>query len=142
MLINTHTRHYTSADEMRRVAEHAPGSNSSSRRFIAADLAWSAAVLMPNGTDETARMLHTGGSWIKYLDPKKADVFYKALVRRCRKTELGHTSDLKRWFVHVNENGEVEYPITRGNRVVAAGPGSEPLPEPVEPVEVPQTNEL
>lgn len=140
-VLGTNTTVCPSADEMRRVAENAPGSNSSSRRFIAADLAWNAAVLMPNGTDETARVLHTGGTWIKYLDPKRADIFYKALVRRCRKTELGHTSDLKRWFVQVGEKGQVEYPVIRRNRVVVAGPGSETLPEPVEPVEVPQSHE-
>jgi hypothetical protein len=85
--------------------------------------------------------LHTGGTWIKYLDPKAADRFYKSLVRRCRKTELGHTSDVKRWFVHVDENGSVMYPVMRGDRIVAAAPGVDPLPQATEPVESTQPND-
>ena len=57
-------------------------------RWVAASLAWEAAKLMPDNSDETARVLCEAGSWIKLLDPKSADVFYKALVRRCRKTAI------------------------------------------------------
>lgn len=67
-------------------------------RYLAADLAWEAAELMPDNTDETADVLYTAGCWLKYLNPKAADLFYKALVNRCRKTALGQAADKKRWF--------------------------------------------
>lgn len=67
-------------------------------RYAAALLGWEAAKLMPNNSDETARVLCESGTWIKYLDPKAADFFYKALVRRCRKTPLGQEADRRRWF--------------------------------------------
>jgi tetratricopeptide (TPR) repeat protein len=101
-----------SADEIRRVREHIPDKT---RRFnyhyYAADLAWNAALFMPNNSDETARVLHAAGSWIKYIDQFEADVFYKALVRRCRKTELGDAADKKRWFPRLDENGKIIYPL-------------------------------
>jgi len=46
-------------------------------RYQAADLAWEAAALMPNNIDETARVLCVGGTWLKNIDPQRADVFYK-----------------------------------------------------------------
>jgi hypothetical protein len=75
-------------------------------RYLAADLAWEAAQLMPNNSDETARVLCVAGSWLKNRDPKAADRFYKALVRRCRRTVLGKAADLKRWFPTLDEDGE------------------------------------
>ena len=76
-------------------------------RYQAAELAWQAAALMPNNTDETARVLCTGGSWLKNIDSQKADVFYKSLVRRCRKTDIGQTADRMRWFPLLDDNGKV-----------------------------------
>lgn len=66
-------------------------------RFRAADLAWDAARLLPNG-DRKAEMLATAGNWIKYWDPEVADRFYKELVRCCRNTVLGQEADDLRWF--------------------------------------------
>jgi hypothetical protein len=74
-------------------------------RWQAAELAWEAAALLPDNSDETARMLCTGGSWIKRLDPQSADKFYKALVRRCRKTAIGKQADQMRWFPTLDEDG-------------------------------------
>jgi hypothetical protein len=65
---------------------------------VAAGYAWRAAEGMPDGDEETARVLATGGTWIKYLDPEAADRFYKALVRRCGATALGREADRRRWF--------------------------------------------
>lgn len=112
-------------DELRRVEEHKPDKR---RRFhldyLAADLAWKAAELLPSNSDQTARILHGGGTWIKHLDPEEADRFYKALVRRCRKTELGQAADLKRWFPLLDENGNVVYPL-RKDRAPDVTPASE-----------------
>lgn len=70
-------------------------------RFRAADLAWEAASLLPDGTPEKARMLALAGSWIKNRDPKAADRFYRALVRCCGETELGREAARVKWFPEV-----------------------------------------
>lgn len=67
-------------------------------RYRAAALAWEAAEQMPDNTEETARVLCTAGTWLKYRDPQAADRFYKALVNRCRQTVLGQEADRLRWF--------------------------------------------
>jgi hypothetical protein len=88
-----------SEDELRRASE--PAAKPDTRyhyRFMAAAMAWQAALLMPDNSDATARVLCEAGTWIKYLDPQRADVFYKALVRRCRKTAIGDQADKMRWF--------------------------------------------
>jgi len=54
--------------------------------------------LMPDNSADTARVLWTAGGWLKDRDPKEADRFYKALVNRCRKTDLGREADGLRWF--------------------------------------------
>jgi len=74
-------------------------------RYQAAALAWKAATLMPNNTEETARVLCTAGTWLKNLDPQMADVFYKSLVRRCSRTDIGRLADRMRWFPELEENG-------------------------------------
>ena len=67
---------------------------------------------MPNNSDATARVLCQGGSWIKDLDPLAADVFYKALVRRCRKTSIGAEADRLRWFPSLDEDGNLRAKIS------------------------------
>ena len=52
-------------------------------RYEATNHAWSAAQLMPDDTDEKARVLCEAGRWIAKRDPEEADRFYKALVRTC-----------------------------------------------------------
>ena len=74
-------------------------------RYQAADLAWAAAQLLPDNTDETARILCTAGGWLKYRDPQAADRFYKALVRRCRQTAIGARADELHWFPELDEVG-------------------------------------
>jgi hypothetical protein len=74
-------------------------------RYHAASLAWDAARLMPNNDPETAMVLYRAGCWLKARDPKGADVFYKALVRRCRKTALGDAADRQRWFPELDDQG-------------------------------------
>lgn len=97
-----------SDDELSRIARSAPDPDVRNfYRFQAAALAWQAALLLPDNSDETARVLCEAGTWIKYLDPKKADVFYKALVRRCRGTALGAAADRKRWFPILDDEGNM-----------------------------------
>lgn len=67
-------------------------------RYIAAEHGWAAAELMPDGTDDTARVLAEAGTWLKNTDPKLADRFYKSLVRRCGATSLGRQAATMHWF--------------------------------------------
>jgi hypothetical protein len=97
-----------SREEVKRAMKHAPDPEARYHyRYRAAALAWEAATLMPNNSDDTARVLCTAGSWLKHRDPKAADVFYKALVRRCRRTALGQAADRKRWFPELDSTGNL-----------------------------------
>ena len=46
-------------------------------------------------------------------EPKKADKFYKALVRRCGKTALGREANRRRWFPQVRPD-PTDAPPRRG----------------------------
>ncbi|HVV73615.1 MAG TPA: hypothetical protein VHI52_19250, partial [Verrucomicrobiae bacterium] len=95
-------------DEIRRAsANHADPEARYHYRYQAAFLAWEAANLMPNHSPETAYVLWTAGSWLKDRDPMTADLFYKALVRRNRNTELGARADRSRWFPRLAANGQL-----------------------------------
>jgi tetratricopeptide (TPR) repeat protein len=89
-----------SAAEKQRIAANSPHPT---RRFhyrwVAADLAWRAAELMGDGTEELADVLNTGGAWIKDRDEKGADKFIQAIERRCPRTEIGKAESVKHWFV-------------------------------------------
>lgn len=87
-----------SADELARAERYKAQPNKRYHyRYRAADIAWDAAQLLPDG-DEKAGILATAGNWIQKDDPKAADRFYKALVRCCGDTELGQAADAQRWF--------------------------------------------
>jgi nucleoid-associated protein YgaU len=97
-----------SKDELRRNSEHhADPELRFHYRYQAAALAWEAARLLPNNTDQTALVLWQGGTFLKDRDPQFADIFYKALVRRNRKTALGAEADRQRWFPTLDADGQV-----------------------------------
>jgi hypothetical protein len=75
-------------------------------RYIASELAWKAAELMPDQDDETARRLCLAGIWHRVRDKDYADLFYKALVRRCGTTALGQEADRIRWFPKIPDTLE------------------------------------
>jgi len=86
-------------DELQRAAGHRPQPDRRFHyRYRASNLAWDAAKLMPDQSDQTALVLATAGNWIKNLDAKSADRFYKALVNRCGNTQLGKQASVKRWL--------------------------------------------
>lgn len=68
-------------------------------RYAAADLAWQATRLLPPNHPDLAAMYNTAGQWLSSRDPKAADRFYQAMVRRCAKTPEGKSADEKRWFL-------------------------------------------
>lgn len=97
---------FASDDECQRAQEHGVIPDERFHyRYQAAALAWEAAALMPNNSEATARVLCTAGAWIKNQDADSADLFYKALVRRCRKTDIGKLADRMRWFPELDANG-------------------------------------
>ncbi len=97
-----------SDEEIARAHENRPTPNRRYHyRYTAAQLALQAAKLLPDNDLQTAIILCTAGSWIKNLDPKAADPFYKTLVRRCRKTEIGKEADKIRWFPRIDEAGKL-----------------------------------
>jgi tetratricopeptide (TPR) repeat protein/LysM repeat protein len=116
-----------SEDELSRAARHhADPEERFHYRYQAASLAWETAKLMPDNSDDTARVLCIAGSWLKRRDPPTADIFYKALVRRNRKTALGIEADRIRWFPQLDEQGNL---IPRKpSRLATMQPP--PLPEP------------
>ena len=67
-------------------------------RYRAADLAWWASSLLPNDSEETAKILNEAGGWLKDRYPVAADKFYKALVIRCGNTALGQAAAKAHWF--------------------------------------------
>ena len=68
-------------------------------RYVAADLAWRSAKLLPDNSEFTADVLNTAGGWIKDRDDQAADPFLQAIERRCPKTEIGKEVLKKHWFV-------------------------------------------
>lgn len=67
-------------------------------RYVAADLAWQAAMKMPRNSERTARVFARAGSWLKDRDPEAADRFYKAMIWRNWSTPLAREADERRWF--------------------------------------------
>ncbi len=92
--------------EAERYVRHGPRLNEQFHyRYLAADLAWEASLLMENNTLELARWYCEVGGWLKNRDPKEADRFYKALAQRCRKTDIGAAADKIRWFPKLDKEG-------------------------------------
>lgn len=67
-------------------------------RYRAAQLAELAAGLLPNNDENAARIYCIAGGWLKHRDPNSADRFYKQLVVRCPKTQLGQIAARLHWF--------------------------------------------
>jgi len=67
-------------------------------RYRAAALARRAAELLPDGTDDKARMLASAGLWLAGKDPKAALPFYHELIRSSRATRLGREAAARHWF--------------------------------------------
>ncbi len=96
------------ADELARARRHnADPETRFHYRYQAAFVALQAADLLPSNSEEKARILCTAGAWLKGRDPETADIFYKKLVRTCRKTAIGDAADRKRWFPILDEAGNL-----------------------------------
>ncbi|MBN2269221.1 MAG: hypothetical protein JXN61_01320, partial [Sedimentisphaerales bacterium] len=97
----------STSDESRRTQQHVAVPNLRFHyRYTAIEHAWRAAELMPDNSEETARVLCIAGSWLKAKDPNEADRFYKELVLRCRNTKIGQEAEKLRWFPQVEMNRE------------------------------------
>lgn len=92
-----------SADELKRAADSRAATEKRFHyRYIAAEHAWSAANLLPDNSEQTAQILCAAGGWLAARDPEAADRFYKALVHRCGKTQLGKDAASLHWFPDVS----------------------------------------
>ncbi len=89
----------TDTEKKRLQANTAPTVQRYHSQYVAADLGWRAAQLMPDNDEQTAKVLNTAGSWLKKGDDKAADRFYQAIERRCPKTGTGKEAIKKHWFV-------------------------------------------
>lgn len=89
----------TAAEKKRLKSNITPAVHRYHADYIAADLVWRAAQLMPDNDEQTAKVLNTAGSWLKNGDDKAAGRFYNAIERRCPKTEIGQEVIKRHWFV-------------------------------------------
>jgi len=88
------------AEELTRVSAHRlPHNERFHYRYVAADLAWVAAQSLPDNHPQLAALYNTAGQWLAARDPKAADRFYQAIVKRCKETPEGPLADKKRWFL-------------------------------------------
>ena len=78
--------------------------------YLAADLGWRAALLLPDNDDHTVDVLNRAGSWLKNRDEKAADRFYQAMERRCPKTDIGKQAIKHHWFVPVEDTSDENSP--------------------------------
>jgi hypothetical protein len=62
----------STVDEQQRLQENFVPEERFHYRYTAADHAWRAAELMPDNSDETARVLCIAGSWLKIRDPQNS----------------------------------------------------------------------
>lgn len=86
-------------DERARVARHAAQPQKRYHyRYVAADMMWECASLLPDNDPLTAEALYLGGTYLKDRDPAAADRFYKALVRRNPNLLIARQADKLRWF--------------------------------------------
>jgi len=121
---------HASDDELRRTAdEPADPPQRFHYRYVAAELGWVAAQLLPDDSLEKARILCESGTWIKRINPPAADRFYKQLVRKCRNTAIGRWADYIRWFPLLDGDGNLQ--------TKQPGPPTIPQPAPEPQFEAP-----
>lgn len=89
----------TAAEKKRLVATRPQPSKRFHYRYVAAGLAWKSAALLPDGTEELADVLNSGGGWIRDRDEKQAGKFFAAIGSRAARTKIGRAVVGQRWFV-------------------------------------------
>ena len=78
-------------------------------RYRAAELAEIAAGLLPNNSEDAARIYLTAGGWLKNRDPDTANRLYRQLVIRCPNTQLGKAAAEASWFPDVDLDESVPF---------------------------------
>jgi hypothetical protein len=90
-------------DEQKRIKQnYVRISPVSTKNRKAAELLYYAAMLLPMNDNHAAKLFWQAGDWTR-PDPKVADKYYQALVKRCPKTQLGKACDNRRWLLHAHE---------------------------------------
>ena len=67
-------------------------------RYVAADMMWRCAQMLPNNDPLCAEALYLGGTYLQNRDPLSADKFYKALVRRNPNFAIAQEAIKLKWF--------------------------------------------
>ncbi len=114
--------HGTQPDQRWHYRAFAPGLRAEAR-ILEFELRLEEVMKLPRNTDETAMAFYKLGKGAPTLD--LADIAYKQLVRRCRKTELGEAADRQRWFPPFDEKGKpivTRQPKAENKTPEAAGP--------------------
>ncbi len=108
----------TAAEKQRLVQSRPQPSRRFHYRHVAAGLAWKAAGLLADGSEDLADVLNTTGAWMKDRDPKLADKCFQALVQRCAATKIGKAAKAKRWFVE-DMRGPWSAPLSKEREATA-----------------------
>jgi hypothetical protein len=72
-------------------------------KYRAFETGFEAAELLDDGSELQAKMYILAANEIKVRNPEWADKAYKALARKCAKTELGYKAEKIKWFPHIDE---------------------------------------
>ena len=67
-------------------------------RYVAADMMWRCAQMLPNNDPLCAEALYLGGTYLQNRDPLSADKFYKTLVRRNPNLAIAQEANKLKWF--------------------------------------------
>ena len=67
-------------------------------RYVAADMMWRCAQMLPNNDPLCAEALYRGGVCLQTRDPYSADKFYKALVQRNPNLAVAQEAKKLKWF--------------------------------------------
>jgi hypothetical protein len=85
-------------------------------RYRGMDFAQQAAALLPDGSEEEARILATAGNWIEGRDPEAAKPLLEALLSCCSDTEIGRRARRVNAIPNVGDACPAETRLQRGER--------------------------
>jgi hypothetical protein len=68
-------------------------------RVVGANHLVAGAALLPNGSEQKARMLNTAGFWLQDIDNPAADKIFSQLEKTCGDTKVGKAAKKRKWFI-------------------------------------------
>ncbi len=79
-------------------------------RVVGANHLVAAAALLPNGSEQKARMLNTAGYWLQDIDNPAADKIFNQLEKTCGETKVGKAAKKRKWFIGETDPYTAEIP--------------------------------